>query len=52
MIETPGHTRGHVVFSDPASRLLFTGDHVLPTITPSIGFEPVATDNPLGDFLE
>ncbi len=51
VVETPGHTRGHVVFSDRASRLLFAGDHVLPTITPSIGFEPVATDNPLGDFL-
>ena len=51
VVETPGHTRGHVVFSDPANRLLFAGDHVLPTITPSIGFEPVASDNPLGDFL-
>lgn len=24
---------------------------MLPTITPSIGFEPVPADNPLGDFL-
>ncbi|MCU4185906.1 MBL fold metallo-hydrolase [Acidiferrimicrobium sp. IK] len=51
VVETPGHTRGHVVFTDPANRLLFAGDHVLPTITPSIGLEPVASDNPLGDFL-
>ncbi|MHB8244649.1 MAG: MBL fold metallo-hydrolase [Acidimicrobiales bacterium] len=51
VVETPGHTRGHVVFSDPSNRLLFAGDHVLPTITPSIGFEPLAADNPLGDFL-
>ncbi len=51
VVETPGHTRGHVVFRDPANRLLFAGDHVLPTITPSIGFEPVASDDPLGDFL-
>lgn len=51
VVETPGHTRGHVVFHDPAERLLFAGDHVLPTITPSIGFEPRLADNPLGDYL-
>ena len=37
---TPGHTRGHFVFEIPDEGLLFTGDHVLPRITPSIGFEP------------
>jgi glyoxylase-like metal-dependent hydrolase (beta-lactamase superfamily II) len=51
VVETPGHTRGHVVFYDLASSLLFAGDHVLPTITPSIGFEPVLSPDPLGDFL-
>jgi glyoxylase-like metal-dependent hydrolase (beta-lactamase superfamily II) len=51
VVETPGHTRGHVVFHDVANRLLFAGDHVLPTITPSIGFEPAFTPDPLGDFL-
>lgn len=51
VVETPGHTRGHVVFQDESARLLFAGDHVLPTITPSIGFEPVLSPNPLGDFL-
>ncbi|MGW3606321.1 MBL fold metallo-hydrolase [Micromonospora sp. NPDC005161] len=51
VVETPGHTRGHVVFHDTGSRLLFAGDHVLPTITPSIGFEPMLSANPLGDFL-
>ena len=40
-VATPGHTQGHFVFADPAAGLLFAGDHVLPTITPSIGFEPV-----------
>lgn len=50
-IRTPGHTQGHLVFADPAGRVLFTGDHVLPHITPSIGFEPVRAVNPLGDFL-
>jgi glyoxylase-like metal-dependent hydrolase (beta-lactamase superfamily II) len=51
VVETPGHTQGHVVFHDPAAGLLFAGDHVLPTITPSIAFEPVVPPNPLGDFL-
>src|SRR3954454_22799948 len=51
VVPTPGHTRGHVVFHDRAGELLFAGDHVLPTITPSIGFEPVLSPNPLGDFL-
>ncbi|MBV9293037.1 MAG: MBL fold metallo-hydrolase [Frankiales bacterium] len=51
VVETPGHTRGHVVFHDVDAGLLFAGDHVLPTITPSIGFEPALSPNPLGDFL-
>src|SRR4051812_4835474 len=51
VVPTPGHTRGHVVFHDVDGSLLFAGDHVLPTITPSIGFEPVLSPNPLGDFL-
>lgn len=51
-VDTPGHTAGHVVFHDLAGSLLFAGDHVLPTITPSIGFEPVPTDAPLAAFLQ
>jgi glyoxylase-like metal-dependent hydrolase (beta-lactamase superfamily II) len=50
-VETPGHTAGHMVFHDEDNGLLFAGDHVLPTITPSIGFEPVLSENPLGAFL-
>jgi glyoxylase-like metal-dependent hydrolase (beta-lactamase superfamily II) len=51
VVETPGHTRGHVVFYDTPAGLLFAGDHVLPTITPSIGFEPALSPDPLGSFL-
>jgi glyoxylase-like metal-dependent hydrolase (beta-lactamase superfamily II) len=40
-----------MVFHDMDNALLFAGDHVLPTITPSIGFEPVLSENPLGAFL-
>jgi glyoxylase-like metal-dependent hydrolase (beta-lactamase superfamily II) len=50
-IATPGHTRGHMVFRDAAAGLLFAGDHVLPHITPSIGFEAVPSRLPLHDFL-
>lgn len=50
-VPTPGHTSGHLVFHDRAAGLLFAGDHVLPTITPSIGFEPVLSPDPLGAFL-
>ena len=51
-IETPGHTRGHMVFRDAARNLLFAGDHVLPSITPSIGFEPVRAPLPLKSYLD
>jgi glyoxylase-like metal-dependent hydrolase (beta-lactamase superfamily II) len=51
-IPTPGHTRGHLCFRDTAGGLLFAGDHVLPHITPSIGFEPAMAALPLGDFLD
>ncbi|MFT4010945.1 MAG: MBL fold metallo-hydrolase [Nocardioidaceae bacterium] len=50
-IHTPGHTRGHFVFADLDNDLLFAGDHVLPTITPSIGLEPAHAALPLADFL-
>ena len=52
VLHTPGHTRGHVVFADADAGLLFAGDHVLPHITPSIGFEPVAARLPLRDYLQ
>ncbi len=50
-VHTPGHTPGHYVFADQAEGVLFSGDHVLPTITPSIGFTVPPTDEPLGDFM-
>jgi len=50
-VQTPGHTPGHYVFADRSAELLFAGDHVLPTITPSIGFTFPLPANPLGDFM-
>jgi glyoxylase-like metal-dependent hydrolase (beta-lactamase superfamily II) len=51
VVTTPGHTQGHVVFIDDESGLLFSGDHVLPHITPSIGFEFPMPELPLRDYL-
>jgi glyoxylase-like metal-dependent hydrolase (beta-lactamase superfamily II) len=48
---TPGHTPGHFVFADRLDKLLFAGDHVLPTITPSIGYTTPPVENPLADFM-
>jgi glyoxylase-like metal-dependent hydrolase (beta-lactamase superfamily II) len=51
VVATPGHTRGHIVFRDEAAGLLFAGDHVLPHITPSIGYEGVPSRSPLADYM-
>jgi glyoxylase-like metal-dependent hydrolase (beta-lactamase superfamily II) len=50
-VATPGHTKGHLVFHDLAEGLLFAGDHLLPTISPSIGFELGEWDLPLASYL-
>ncbi|WP_059020772.1 MBL fold metallo-hydrolase [Mycobacterium sp. M26] len=49
---TPGHTRGHVVFEDSARRLIFTGDHLLPRITPSLAFERAPQPMALRSYLD
>ena len=48
---TPGHSPGHVCFWEPRHRVMLSGDHVLPRITPNISFHPQAGNDPLGDFL-
>ncbi len=50
-VHTPGHTPGHYVYADKVEGVLFAGDHVLPTITPSIGFTVPAVEQPLGEFM-
>ncbi|MEU7812824.1 MBL fold metallo-hydrolase [Pseudonocardia sp. NPDC049154] len=49
---TPGHTRGHIVARDATLGVLFTGDHVLPHITPSIGYERAPEPAPLRSYLD
>jgi len=43
LVHTPGHTAGHICVVDHDERLIFTGDHVLPTITPKIGITSAST---------
>ena len=51
MIWTPGHSPGHICLYEAENRLLFCGDHILPTITPNIGYHVFSGDNPLGDYF-
>jgi glyoxylase-like metal-dependent hydrolase (beta-lactamase superfamily II) len=48
---TPGHTRGHVVYEDRQAGITFTGDHILPRITPSIALERTPEALPLRSYL-
>jgi glyoxylase-like metal-dependent hydrolase (beta-lactamase superfamily II) len=51
-IWTPGHSPGHVCFYSDRHKLLISGDHILPRITPNISVHTQQFPNPLGDFLE
>jgi glyoxylase-like metal-dependent hydrolase (beta-lactamase superfamily II) len=50
-LHTPGHTDDHLCLFDPAERVMLSGDHVLPTITPHIGGF-VRDADPLDRFFE
>ncbi len=52
IIWTPGHSPGHICLFERERRLLFSGDHVLPSITPSVGMHTQAISNPLADYLD
>jgi glyoxylase-like metal-dependent hydrolase (beta-lactamase superfamily II) len=50
-LHTPGHTPGHLCLVDESRRLLFTGDHVLPRVTPNVSWRPDVDPDPLADFV-
>lgn len=52
VVWTPGHAPGHCVLYLRQQKAMIVGDHLLPKITPHIGFFPRGVANPLGDFLE
>ena len=51
VLSTPGHSPGHISLYEPNKKFLFTGDCILPEITPNISFHPQSGVNPLGDYL-
>ena len=48
---TPGHASGHCVVYLHEEGIMIAGDHLLPRITPHVGFGPATEGNPLGDFI-
>jgi glyoxylase-like metal-dependent hydrolase (beta-lactamase superfamily II) len=52
VLPTPGHTAGHICLYEPDKKILLSGDHILPTITPHVGLHPQSGPNPLGDYLD
>lgn len=48
---TPGHTPGHLTFVDDTRQLMFSGDHMLPRISPNISSVPGELANPLHRYL-
>jgi glyoxylase-like metal-dependent hydrolase (beta-lactamase superfamily II) len=51
-LTTPGHSSGHLCLYEPEKKLLFSGDHILETITPAIFLWPGENRNPLNEFIE
>ena len=52
VIWTPGHSPGHICLYEPTQKILFSGDHILPVITPNISLSLYSDGNPLGDYLK
>ena len=52
-LETNGHAEGHLCLSNDSSRVLISGDQVLPTISSNISFTFRSADpNPLKSYLD
>lgn len=51
VMHTPGHEPAHICLRDSRTGVLFSGDHILPRITPFVGYDELFEDA-LGDFLE
>ncbi len=50
VIHTPGHEPAHICLQDSTTGALFSGDHVLPRISPVIMWTP-EFDDTLGDYI-
>jgi glyoxylase-like metal-dependent hydrolase (beta-lactamase superfamily II) len=51
-IHTPGHSPGHVCFVHRDAGVVFTGDHLLSPITPSVAVNRFMPGNPLAEYME
>lgn len=54
VLNTPGHSAGHISLYEPNQKILFSGDHILPNITTNTGISLLFSqshNNPLGDYL-
>ncbi len=52
VVHTPGHSLGHVCLWSSAHRVLLSGDHLLPAITPPVTFERGFDADPLRSYLD
>jgi glyoxylase-like metal-dependent hydrolase (beta-lactamase superfamily II) len=52
VIWTPGHAPGHICLYEPNRKLLLSGDHILPTITPNVSKYSSTVGNPLSDYMK
>ena len=50
VVHTPGHEPAHICLLDSQTGILFSGDHILPRISPVIMWDEDLGD-PLGDYL-
>ncbi len=52
VIWTPGHSSGHICLYEPRRKILLSGDHILPGITPNVSQNPQSIENPLGRYIK
>ena len=50
-VHTPGHTPGHLCFAEERTGLFFSGDHVLPRISPNVSTSHDGEADPLRSYL-
>ena len=50
VIHTPGHEQSHICLRDSRTGVLFSGDHVLPRISPVVMWDE-GLEDPLGSYL-
>jgi glyoxylase-like metal-dependent hydrolase (beta-lactamase superfamily II) len=52
VVETPGHTPGHICLRDEGRKVFLSGDHVLPRISPNVSLEMRGDPDPLRSCLQ